>query len=754
MMNAQVQAWQTSSHDVLGPGSLEPTMAAMEYQTRADQGSAMQQRSSNNYSTRVALCYGLPLAMTGGESSEPPRKRRKGGKMFSGCGNCRVRKIKCDLSEPNCQNCGKSRRYVCDGYRGTNDLRMADQVPRRSPSSLPPSTTEPSRQPPRNDPATAVASEQTWMGRDLDSLDQNQAQLADLFNSFNTPMLWPELATTPDVIGEEDSNLALPAALSPATDPLLPDYEVEQRQDPQITSGRNAGDRNADEAAPSQPTPKRWIQTDFWSTMNYQLGDIPSVTVMPEKTLNAIPSPVTTGSDLSQTARQLLHHYRTHVCEVMMPTSAPKLNPWLRLYLPLATHEPDSPSSQALLHAILAVAAYNKAQLTPGQREVHRGQAVGHHQKATAMMSKIIAAKKARSQATVDTPESKHALLAATLTLTTVEVFSGADKGSGYDYLLLCRTVIELTGGQSWWLSDSVSMTLLQIFQCLNIVGRISGYFEAPPRTVDELEQDSFSEPEDDPPDGRPIVGHELLQTSQKYTPEYTLDISFGISIKTLSYLHRIIMLSKIKSTLRLGQDWPLHAKEELTKLEREMFTDMESACLDASSCNQATFEGVSQLVANEIKENHMLAFHYSTATFFRRAICDGTADIVPALGGAMNQELIERPSGQSLVSKALEHLENIDALAGDLAIANTLWPGFIAAAEAVDWKLRRRALMWFSRARRHGIGNITKAKALVQEIWRRVDRLMSEDHEQHLELGQVDWREVMHDMGMYIMLT
>ena len=341
-----------------------------------------------------------------------------------------------------------------------------------------------------------------------------------------------------------------------------------------------------------------------------------------------------------------------------------------------------------------------------------------------------------------------------TLTSGSQQVFSGADKGSGYDHLLLCKTVIELTGGQSWWLSDSVSMTLLQIFQCLNIVGRTSGYFEAPSSAVDELETDGSSEAEDNLPDGRPMVGHELLQTSQRSTPEYTLDISFGISIKTLSYLHRIVMLSKVKSTLRPGQEWPHKAKEELIKLEHEMFTDMESACLDTSSSNQATFEGVSQLVANEIKENHMLAFHYSTATFFRRAICNGTADIVPAMGGAVGQELDVRPSGQSLVSKALEHLENIDALAGDLAIANTLWPGFIAAAEAVDWKLRRRALTWFSRARRHGIGNITKAKALVQEIWRRVDRLMSEDHEQHLDLGQVDWREVMHDMGMYIMLT
>lgn len=347
----------------------------------------------------------------------------------------------------------------------------------------------------------------------------------------------------------------------------------------------------------------------------------------------------------------------------------------------------------------------------------------------------------------------------AALTLTTIEVFSGANEGRGYEYLLLCRTVLELTGGQRWWLSNSASITLLQIFQCLHIVGRTSGWFESPSRQLDDIEAEGSSDSPVAEAGGRPVIGHVLLQAPQTYAPEYTLDISFGISINTLSHLHKVIMLSKVKSSLSPGQGWPSSAQEELARLEKEMFTDRENSCLEASSSRSPSpsLEGVSQYVANEIKEDHMLAFHYSTALFFRRALCDGTGRIVPALYGDMvprEPRGTPLPSGQHLVSKALEHLENIDALAGDLAIANTLWPGFIAAAEAVDWKLRRRALMWFGRAKRHGIGNITKAKALVQEIWRRVDRLMLEDHETHPELGPVDWREVMNDMNMYIMLT
>lgn len=337
------------------------------------------------------------------------------------------------------------------------------------------------------------------------------------------------------------------------------------------------------------------------------------------------------------------------------------------------------------------------------------------------------------------------------------QVFSGADEGKGYEILHLCKLVIGLTGGQRWWLANPASMTLLQNFQCLHIVGCTSGRLEAPGQGDDEVDANPDRSPASAAEEVMepPLIGHELLQAPHTYMPQYTLDVSFGISIKTLSYLHRTIMLSKVKASLAPGQDWPPSAREALVNLEQDIFTDMEDAHLEAASSPQALpSEGFSQYVAQEIQNNHMLAFHYSTAIFFRRALCDGTAQIVPPLHGHVVQGVHPRPTGKYLVSKALEHLENIDALAGDLAIANTLWPGFIAAAEAVDWGLRRRALMWFGRAKRHGIGNIAKAKDLVQDIWRRVDSLMVDDHERHAELGPVDWRKVMHSRESYIMLT
>lgn len=639
-------------------------------------------------------------------------------------------------------------------------MNMPGQASMRTQSSIPASADDHSQAPLQNRLTSISALDDDETGRGSDGPGQNQVQFVDLFNCFENPVPWLDFMAMSGFMGNEAANSPFSMAGSPARMPSRQSIHFGSHQNVHIqTMPRQEEPVTTVDPNLVCQSSKPWMRSEHSNTMSSNKWNISSDALMPEKVLNAIPPPHINGNDLSQRTHQLLQHYRTHVCEAMMPTSAPKLNPYLRLYLPLAVQDPNSPAKQALLDAILAVAAFNKSQLTPGQRRLYRDQATDHHDQAASMINTIISRKQASSHPTGESPECKHALLAAALTLTTIEVFSGANEGRGYEYLLLCRTVLELTGGQRWWLSNSASITLLQIFQCLHIVGRTSGWFESPSRQLDDIEAEGSSDSPVAEAGGRPVIGHVLLQAPQTYAPEYTLDISFGISINTLSHLHKVIMLSKVKSSLSPGQGWPSSAQEELARLEKEMFTDMENSCLEASSSRSPSpsLEGVSQYVANEIKEDHMLAFHYSTALFFRRALCDGTGRIVPALYGDMvprEPRGTPLPSGQHLVSKALEHLENIDALAGDLAIANTLWPGFIAAAEAVDWKLRRRALMWFGRAKRHGIGNITKAKALVQEIWRRVDRLMLEDHETHPELGPVDWREVMNDMNMYIMLT
>ncbi|KAJ4252013.1 hypothetical protein NW762_011314 [Fusarium torreyae] len=171
---------------------------------------------------------------------------------------------------------------------------------------------------------------------------------------------------------------------------------------------------------------------------------------------------------------------------------------------------------------------------------------------------------------------------------------------------------------------------------------------------------------------------------------DYTLDITFGVSIKTLRCLNEIVELSRMKRNMSPDESWPGDRLSRLSQLEAEIFETLDD--LDAFSGESVLHfnrqEGIPIYVAEVIRENHLWAFHYSTAIFFRRALCDGSQSPQDA-----NSSSTAPPSGQYLVSKALEHLENIDTLTRDQAVANTLWPGFIAAVEAVETDSRHRAL-------------------------------------------------------------
>lgn len=124
---------------------------------------------------------------------------------------------------------------------------------------------------------------------------------------------------------------------------------------------------------------------------------------------------------MPSTVSRLLDHYRTHACQLMMPTLAPLHNPWLRLYLPLALQEPATAPKQVLLYAILSVAAFNRAHLSSTDKEVYQKQAKDFNEKAVSLLKHALDAALA-SEGLLDDKTTKQALMAAALTLTTAEV--------------------------------------------------------------------------------------------------------------------------------------------------------------------------------------------------------------------------------------------------------------------------------------------------------------------------------------------
>ncbi|KAI6081276.1 hypothetical protein F4821DRAFT_249677 [Hypoxylon rubiginosum] len=673
-----------------------------------------------------------------------PRKRRRGGRWYSGCGICRMRKIKCDQRQPTCSNCERSRQYICDGFNGniTSPRPTPSTAERQRPLE---STADPGQG--TSDSGSSIAPE-GGISRLLRAFEDSETERPDLDgnsdqhrefpgwlqNSGRQPLDGLDWSNATDetlnsVLGDLvdlQGNYSFIQAFLPSHQDLFMPIHAETQRAPLATPVQSTAD---------SPEPRSRSRQAALTNSDEVL--------LIESTDNV---------------RTLVHHWKTHVCHLMMPTLAPSQNPWLRLYLPMALQEPRTRERSCLFYSILATAAFNKAELSWEGKSLYRNLAREFKAKAEALLDTIVEALSGESTGTGDMTNAQ-ALLAATLTMTSVEVFSGEDDGKCYENLLIARWIVQNTGGPSSWLTDSASVTLFQNFRCLQIISLTSGWsrtwltgrhsISSTTRRAKVL--DITLQGENNP-------NSDAQAVAPLPTCEYALDITFGISMRTLRCLHKT---QDLKTKIAQEKTWSQRTMDEFIKLESDIFDVLDDP--DAFKGQQPVVTpecpGLSDYVAEEIMENHVWAFHYSTAIFLRRALCQGLALNKPS--SQAESELLDRinkrPSSQDLVSKALEHLENVDALSNDMAIANTLWPGFIAAVEAIDMELRHRALIWFARAKRHGIGNISKAKALVMEVWRRVDRQPRASLErkgQILQLGHVDWREVMREKGMYIMLT
>ncbi|KAL2421123.1 hypothetical protein ABEF91_008336 [Exophiala dermatitidis] len=671
-----------------------------------------------------------------------PTKRRKGGKIYH-----------CDQRRPTCYNCERSRQYICDGYShedGQNVGNPADARPRRpGNASLSSDSSSPGQE--------RKSSEQTEV------IPRDAVHQTSLGYNLNQPLEWSERSPSP--LSEDNTGFLayLQHAFPDGTNEF--DLPLDHNEDISLWSP-SLGQQGNDLYSQAFPVVRAELPRH---TLEELTQEQPAITSQQEQ--ETCPSPPRGLSlefhGFSHETRQLLHHYRTHVCQLMMPTEAPSHNPWLQLYLPIAVQEPTSAAKQALLHSILAVSAFNQAGLRRSKGQPFRAQATEHSKKAARLLcSGDFTAEQSRGNEVDST--NKKALLAAALTMTTIEVFSGAQDGRWHEYLRTAKDIIERTGGSQWWLSEPARATLLQIFRCLRIVSETSGW-------TDRKERTQGPKRSSDDPNSKP----EEPVAPSPY--EYTLDVSFGISMKTLWCLNKIVDLAAIKAAAAPGDCWWKDHSSDLCKLEKELFdlmedpyafADDESVVIPQSTDDQTSYGGqntpgkspqdrfqpftfgVPQVVSEEIRENHLWAFHYSVALFYRRAICGGGNNTTSPVA---TDSTAHCPSGQHLVSKVLDHLENIDALTVGTPVANTLWPGFIAAVEAVNTELRHRVLVWFARAQRHGIGNIAAAKSLVLEVWRRLDRQTYYNHDRNespTELGSVDWRDVMREKGMYIMLT
>ncbi|KAM0228561.1 hypothetical protein ACHAPO_010639 [Fusarium lateritium] len=479
----------------------------------------------------------------------------------------------------------------------------------------------------------------------------------------------------------------------------------------------------------------------------------------------------------------LLQHYRSIVTGVMMPTIDHMSNPWLHIYLGLALGEVSSKSQSALRHALISVAAYQRGCLQggSGRGDIHTARLQG--QEAEALLQQVANSEEPHAQ----NLKEKCTAVAAALSLISIDVFSphGIDCRA---HLCLAKRIIQLYQVEQPWKSNAILNMLYQMFIFYKTVAssaQLALHGSLPP--AQEQQNSAFSpeeaassvdeeQEEDDEGDDFEHIANDTHHS------HFILNSSFGVSWRTLSLLQQTIKLGSLCATT-------VSASPELLTRIKELHGHLYSYSEDPSQFLALTSMGpdirclangvlamdqravtsgimLPKIISDELVENLQWAFHYAVIVYFHRVIPSvystdlynyvSDDPVSTPLTEGTTQHACTRPNHQALIGRIWDRLENMDSITPrdtQLHRGNVLWPAFIAAAESTQVELRHRALIWFAKATKRGVGNIPKAKQVVLEVWRRVDRLdYFEDG--HSGLGPVDWRIVMRDLDIFIMLT
>ncbi|KAM0433356.1 hypothetical protein ACHAPT_004233 [Fusarium lateritium] len=474
---------------------------------------------------------------------------------------------------------------------------------------------------------------------------------------------------------------------------------------------------------------------------------------------------------LGDASRDLLDYYRHIVTGVMMPTIDPSSNPWLQIYFPLALGEPSTPSRLALRHALMSVAAYQRAYREGESKQQDMEKGFHHEQEASRLLKQFVAHEPTEIQSSRD----KCTTLAAALGLISIDIF-GPRATDCTIHLKLARRIIEMYGDEKPWESNALSSMLYQIFRCYETVASTA---KLTADTIDTPQSHSSGSDEDGPLANQDSVTRIDANTEfEKGLADaryFILNSSFGVSWRTMSLL---------QETIKLGTSCSSSCQRQVIRKIHNLYQRLYSIENDPSDFLAPVSSGrtipqvntssyhtsnhsdtlLPKIISDELIENHQLAFHYAVIIYFHRVIPDThLSNLQDDASDDFNSSIPESRRNmsnahdcQTLASKVWDRLENIDCLTPrdiQLHRGNVLWPAFIAAVESIRVELRHRALIWFSKAAKRGVGNTRRAKEVVMEVWRRVDRQMYPD-EEPVGMGPVDWRVVMREMGHSIMLT
>lgn len=193
----------------------------------------------------------------------------------------------------------------------------------------------------------------------------------------------------------------------------------------------------------------------------------------------------------------------------------------------------------------------------------------------------------------------------------------------------------------------------------------------------------------------------------------YVLDRLFGLTRPILQHIVTVNSLLRDVSAAQLCPDL-------LDELEDQLLSH---------TPEHLNLDSLVDPRARELARHHAFIFHYASLIHFQRTVRQTPSSAL-----------------QDLVTRAIEHFEEIERLGADMIGCTLIWPPLVVACECESPGLQARILAWYELKRRHGFMNLEISKYVAQEVWRRRESGVTET--------DVRWQDILADMQLDIVLA
>ncbi|KIW92889.1 uncharacterized protein Z519_06738 [Cladophialophora bantiana CBS 173.52] len=441
---------------------------------------------------------------------------------------------------------------------------------------------------------------------------------------------------------------------------------------------------------PTTYTPPSPQTTDYIDHAN--LGPL-TISMPAELSTSLIP-------DGSREDNELFHHYISNVSVMMTPIND-DYNPWKSTYPCLAVHDVTSTSTRSLFHGILAQSAFHLSNLDVPNPASYRRSATQHFGIALRHLRRSLAS----------STEKFSSTLAAMLTVTLAEhVFHGQSKGLRHHLQGSIQYVAQYLGHKPW-LTSYEAWVITQSFVLHTLMSQIAG--------------------------GSATNTSSTAMTLHEVLEDVTADPRFAYTLGSTPRLMKALYHARLleeqlaaRGSFRGGK--PDLSEDELLQASK-IFVALNTP-LDAEVELYMSRQRPIEAPAQQRK------FIVSNLNLFNSAVTIYLLRVVLRYPPSTVAEQVSQT-----LSAAVALLEMDRA-------AVSIWPIFIAAAEAYTAEAQALAECVLSLSTSFGAANRGVIHRVVKQIWSEREEVAAQ---RQCEVGDilVDWREVLRNLEVEILL-